>query len=198
MKYFGYFVTESSYHMSEYLPYFRKKKDLIAKINVMDSWLKNSEGSYLKLSQTLAGVYDELIKGMMSTPQITRTNEYASVIINAMETGTPVVVNGNVENAGLITNLPSGACVELPCLVDAKGIKPTFIGDLPVQCAALNRTNINIQELAVIGALNCDKDAIRQAIMMDPLTSAILTLPEIEAMTGELFEAHKVHLAHFF
>lgn len=114
-----------------------------------------------------------------------------------METGVPCRVNGNVENKGLITNLPQGCCVEVPCLVDKDGIHPCFVGDLPPQCAALNRANINVQELAVKGILEKDMNAVIQAIMVDPLTSSILNLDQIREMVKEMFEAEEEFLPRF-
>jgi alpha-galactosidase len=192
LRYFGYFVTESSYHMSEYVPYYRKHAEWIEKVKNIDSWLKYSEGSYFKLCRDLAAHDDELFKSAINAEKVsvTRTHEYASYIINAVETGRRVVVNGNVENRGLITNLPEGCCVEVPCVFEPSGIMPTIMGDLPAQLAALNRSNINVQELAVLGVLTGEKDAIYQAVMMDPYTSSVLTLPEIYSMVTDLFAAH--------
>ena len=104
--------------------------------------------------------------------------------------GNPAKIGGNVLNTGLITNLPSNACVEVPCLVDRNGIQPTFIGDLPEQCAALNRTNINVQLLTIEAARTLKKDYIYQAVMMDPHTAAELPIDSIVAMCDELIEAH--------
>jgi alpha-galactosidase len=116
--------------------------------------------------------------------------EYGAVIINAMETGEPAVIYGNVPNTGLITNLPAEACVEVACLVDRNGVQPIALGDLPPQCAAVNRSNIAVQELAVQAALTDNRDHVYHAVMLDPLTSALLTLDQITAMTDELVDAH--------
>jgi alpha-galactosidase len=115
------------------------------------------------------------------------------------------VIYGNVPNDGLpgskgalsISNLPANACVEVACLVDRNGIQPTMHGPLPPQCAAINRTNINVQELAVIGAMTGDRDAVHQAIALDPLTGALMTLPQIRAMVNEMFEAERRWLPQF-
>lgn len=199
LKYYGYFVTESSYHMSEYVPYFRKKDEWIDRIKNIESWLKEDDGSYLIRCKRLAKTFNEDMDEIVNADKIevVRTHEYGTYIIHAMETGKPTVINGNVENKGYIKNLPEGCCVEVPCLVDKNGIQPTLIGDLPLQLAALNRTNINVQELAVEGALTGCSDAVCQAIMMDPLTSAVLTLPEIHSMVTEMFEAEKQWLPQF-
>ena len=119
-----------------------------------------------------------------------RTHEYASYIMEAMETGVPTRIGGNVLNNGLITNLPRNACVEVPCLVDRNGVQPTYIGDLPEQCAALNRTNINVQLLTIEAARTLKKDYIYQAVMLDPHAGAELSIDDIVAMCDELIEAH--------
>ena len=119
-----------------------------------------------------------------------RTHEYASYIMEAMETGVPTRIGGNVLNNGLITNLPWNACVEVPCLVDRNGVQPTYIGDLPEQCAALNRTNINVQLLTIEAARTLKKDYIYQAVMMDPHAGAELSIDDIVAMCDEMIEAH--------
>ena len=126
-----------------------------------------------------------------------RSHEYGSAIIEAVETNCPVKINGNVPNTGLITNLPNGCCVEVPCLVDGSGIQPTFVGELPVQLAALNRTNINVQELIVEAALTGDTEAVHHAVMLDPLTAAVCTLPQIRQMTTEMLAAHAQWLPQF-
>jgi alpha-galactosidase len=114
-----------------------------------------------------------------------------------METGISSRINANVKNHGLITNLPLGCCVEVPCLVDREGIHPCPIGDLPPQLAALNRTNINVQELAVRGIVEKDKTKLFQAILVDPLTSAILTIDETRTLVDEMFKAEKEYLKGF-
>ncbi|GAG48722.1 unnamed protein product, partial [marine sediment metagenome] len=113
------------------------------------------------------------------------------------ETGTPSRINGNVKNNGLITNLLEGSCVEVPCLVDKQGISPCYVGDLPPQVAALNRTNINVQELAVRGIVEKDKTKIFHSILLDPLTSAILTIDEIRQMVDEMFKVGVKYLKGF-
>ena len=120
-----------------------------------------------------------------------------SIIINSLETGTPSRINGNVKNKGIITNLLDGCSVEVPCMVDREGIHPCYVGDLPPQLAALNRTNINVHELAVRGIVEKDKTKIFHSILLDPLTSAILTIDEIKKMVDELFEANKKYVKDF-
>lgn len=187
MKYFDYFVTESTHHMSEYVPYFRKNPERIKEL-IPKRW------DYLEICKNGWQPHYERIKREISGEEpliIERSHEYAASIIYAMETNSPVRINGNVNNDNLITNLPKDCCVEVPCLVDGTGIHPCFVGDLPPQCAALNRTNINLQELAVIAALEKDPRKAFQAIMMDPLTSSILEPREIKKMVDEMFQAEK-------
>jgi alpha-galactosidase len=207
MKNFGYFVTESSGHASEYVPYFRKTRKMVDEElsprfkNPADFWFDFAHtGGYLRHCQNWVGQaeqeFRELIEGVKDLPT-QRTHEYGSYILEAVETNQPAHINGNVPNSGLITNLPYGCCVEVPCLVDGNGVQGVFVGDLPTQLAALNRTNINVQELAVEAALTGDKDAVHYAIMMDPLTSAVCTLPQIHAMVDEMFEAQARWLPQF-
>ena len=201
LKHFGYYVTESSFHMSEYVPYFRKSDDWINRIHKTHSWHKEHyNGMYLHCCLDAAKTLLEDLKKMAEADYIDpkRSSEYCATIIHSIETNTPSVINGNVENKGLITNLPEGCCVEVPCLVDRNGIQPTYVGDLPPQLAALNRTNINVQELAVIAALTGDREAVYHAIMMDPLTSAVLDLDQIRQMVDEMFEAEKEWLPEGF
>ncbi len=207
MKYFGYFVTESSGHASEYVPYFRKsaemiEKDLVPRFkNPQDGWFDfGRTGGYLRhcqrTAQTFQREFQELLDGVR-TLSAQRSHEYGSYIIEAMETNKPVKINGNVPNFGLITNLPHGCTVEVPCLVDASGIQPVSVGDLPPQLAALNRTNVNVQELIVEAALSGEVDAVYHAVMLDPLTAAVCTLPQIHAMVREMLEAQKPWLPQF-
>ncbi|MGV2806391.1 alpha-glucosidase/alpha-galactosidase, partial [Clostridium perfringens] len=119
-----------------------------------------------------------------------RSHEYASYILEAIETNVPFKIGGNVMNTGLITNLPKEACVEVPCLVDASGVTPTYVGDLPPQCAALNRTNINTQLLTLEAAATGKKEHIYHAAMLDPHTAAELSIDDIKSLCDDLIEAH--------
>ncbi|MBX6772589.1 MAG: alpha-glucosidase/alpha-galactosidase, partial [Chloroflexi bacterium] len=119
-----------------------------------------------------------------------RSSEYCSHIIHALETNQPFRFNANVPNDDLITNLPRGCCVEVPCLADGAGIHPCHVGDLPSQLAALNRTNINVQELAVRAFLERDRDAVYQAVQVDPLASSVLSLSQMRSLTDELLAAN--------
>jgi len=206
-KYFGYFVTESSGHASEYVPYYRKSARMINEelaprfTNEADHWFDfGRTGGYLRhcLSRLHLADQDfnELISGVKAIPT-ERTHEYGSMIIEAMETRRPTRINGNVPNTGLITNLPEGCCVEVPCLVDDNGVQGVYVGALPTQLAALNRTNINVQELTVEASLMGSREAVHYAIMMDPLTAAVGTLPQIHSMVDEMFEAQAQWLPQF-
>jgi alpha-galactosidase len=190
MAAFGYFPTESSHHGSEYVPYFRKDAATIA------SYIPRRWDYY-----TICTAHDE---GARTTELLRRLKEelapsveYGAGIIHAMETGQARVIYGNVPNRGLISNLPEGCCVEVPCLVDHNGIQPTAVGPLPPQCAALNRTNVNVQDLAVAAALSGDREHVYHAVMLDPLTGALLRLDQIRAMVDELFAAHTGWLPQF-
>lgn len=207
LKHFGYFVTESSGHASEYYPYFRKtaamvNEELAPKFQTDTSlWFDSGRtGGYLReclrrLDQFKAE-YEALISGATAAP-VERTHEYGSYIIEAMETHRPIRINGNVPNYGLIADLPEGCCVEVPCLVDGNGIQPTTIGKLPPQLAALMRCSIDVQELAVEAALTGNREAVYHAIMLDPLTAAACTLPQIRAMVDELMLAQVQWLPQF-
>jgi len=192
-KAFGYFNTESSNHMSAYVPYFRKRPELIEKFKLANI-VRLQQRAKLRMTQ------DEELKQQLRTDYNFPTGhsgEYGSIIIHSIETGTPSRINGNVKNNGLITNLLEGSCVEVPCLVDKQGISPCYIGDLPPQVAALNRTNINVQELAVRGIVEKDKTKIFHSILLDPLTSAILTIDEIRQMVDEMFRVGAKYLKGF-
>lgn len=200
LKSFGYYVTESSHHMSEYVPYFRTSDEWIERIHRDANWNDKGvyNGMYLQMCRDLAEEFEGRAERLLSKErlEIRQSGEYSIPIIHSMLTGAPRVIHGNVENKGLITNLPQGCCVEVPCLADRNGVQPTVIGKLPTQLAALNRTNINVQELAVEAVITGNKEAAYQAVMMDPLTSAVLTLPEIHDMVTEMFRAEEIWLPH--
>lgn len=185
MRRLGYFVTESSEHMAEYVPYFIKNDDLIKKYNIpIDEYIRRSIRNQNRFEDTKS----TLEKG--EDIEVKLSHEYAAYIIHSLETGYERSFNGNVLNTGLITNLPDKCCVEVPCLVNRNGFQPIYIGDLPPQLAALNITNINVQQLVVEGVLKCKKDYIYNAVMMDPHTSSVLSLDDIWKMTNEMFDAH--------
>lgn len=194
MKTFGYYITESSEHASEYLPYFIKSThpELIDEYNIpLDEYPRRC------ISQING--WKEMRDSLVTQNKLEheRTGEYASYIIEAMLNNKPFKLGGNVLNNGLITNLPREACVEVPCLVDASGIQPVFVGDLPEQLAALNRTNINPQILTMEAALTHKKEYVYYAAMMDPHTSAELTIDQIKSLCDDLFEAHKDWLPEY-
>ena len=138
---------------------------------------------------------DELTNNPNLRHELSR--EYASHIMAAMETNTPYKIGGNVINTGLITNLPQNACVEVPCIVDKSGVTPTFVGDLPEQCAALNRTNINVQLLTIEAAKTLKKDYIYQAALMDPHLQSELSIDDIVSLCDDMIEAHKGWLPEY-
>lgn len=187
MRHFGYYITESSEHNAEYTPYWIKRThpELIEEFNIpldeyprrcvrqIEDWKKQSK---------------ELTENTNLTHK--KTHEFGSSIMNAVITGEPFRVHGNVVNNGLIPNLPNEAVVEVPCLVDKNGVQGCYVGRLPVQCAALNMTNINVHLLTIEAALTRKKDPVYQAAYLDPHTGSELTLDEIRSMCDELFEAH--------
>lgn len=189
MRRLGYFVTESSEHQSEYVPYFIHHGDeVIRRFNVpIDEYLRRCEiilASWQRSERDLLGTDGDI----HVAPQ---GHEYGSYIIHACETGRNRVIYGNVPNRSLITNLPQGCCVEVPCLVNRNGLQPVVIGDLPPQLAAICQTNINVQGLTVEAALTGNRDAVYHAVMLDPHASATLTLDKIWAMCDELIAAHQ-------
>jgi alpha-galactosidase len=187
MDAFGYFHTESSHHASEYLPYFRKTPELVREF-IPERW------DYYEICQNHDedGQTAKLLEDLKR--ELAPSVEYGAAIVHSMETGQQSVIYGNVPNTGLVTNLPDGCCVEVACLVDGNGVQPAVFGALPPQCAAVNRTGINVQELAVTAALTGRREHVYHAVMADPLTSALLTLDQITAMVDELFLAHKAYL----
>ena len=197
LKHFGYFVTESSGHASEYVPYFRKtakmvNNDLVPRFtDQVNDWFEfGRTGGYLRHCydrvQRFQQEYQSILQEELS---LARTHEYGARIIEAIETNRPITINGNVPNDDLIDNLPAGCCVEVPCLVDGNGIQPIKVGPLPPQLAALNRTNVNVQELIVEAALTGSKDAVYHAVMLDPLTAAVCTLPQIHELVDKMLAA---------
>ena len=185
-KLFGYFPTESSEHFAEYVPWFMRDEAEIARLRI-------PVGEYIMRSEENLELYaEEKRKLAAGEPfEIERSQEYASLIIHSMVTGEPRAIYGNVRNAGLITNLPADACVEVPCLVDRAGVQPTVVGELPPQCAALDRTFLNVVELAVRAALEERRDHVLQAVALDPNAAATLSLEQMRAMVDELLAAHR-------
>lgn len=194
MKEFGYYITESSEHNSEYTPYFIKDKypELIEEYKIpLDEYPRRCINQINGWNE----MRDSLLKD--SHIKHEKTHEFASYIIQAVLNDKPYRIHGNVLNTGLITNLPQNACVEVPVLVDRNGLNPCYVGDLPEQCAALNRTNINVQLLTIKAAETLQKSYIYQAAMMDPHTSSELSIDDIKALCDDLIEAHGDWLPKF-
>ncbi len=184
----GYFVTESSEHFAEYVPWFIKQNhpELLQRFHIpIDEYLTRCETQNARW----AAMRDELTRSDAPL-EVKPSHEYCATIIRARETNEPAVIYGNVLNHGLITNLPDGCSVEVPCLVDASGVQPTVIGDLPVHLAALMRTNLNVQEVTVAAALERKRAHVYHAAMLDPHLAADLTLDEIWRLVDDLFAAH--------
>ena len=190
----GYYCTESSEHNAEYNMFFIKSKypELIEKYNIpLDEYPRRCVQQISDWEKTR----DSLLGDLHITHE--RSREYASRIMEAMITGVPVKIGGNVINTGLITNLPSKACVEVPCLVDRSGITPCHMGELPLQLAAMNMTNINTQLLTIEAARTKRREVLYQAAMMDPHTASELSIDDIVSMCDDLLEAHKDWLPEY-
>jgi alpha-galactosidase len=198
MLHLGAFVTESSGHFSEYVPYFRKRPDLLERYTregyqgesgfYANNWPRWRAGAEETVRAQLAGRTEIVLQ---------RSEEYASVIIEAIETGHLAVIHGNVLNTGLIDNLPTGGCVELAVLVNANGLQPIYFGPLPHQLAALDSAHMYVHELMVQAVLERDRRAALQALMLDPLTAAVCSPEEIKAMFEEMWAAEREDLAAF-
>jgi len=190
--YFGYFVTESSGHFSEYVPYFRKRPELIDKY-CRDEY-RGERGFYSKNWPRWRKDCDDRRRRIIEGKEeitLARSHEFAAQIIEAKEFNKPTIIYGNVLNTGLIENLPYGQVVEVACLVDRNGVNPMYFGRLPEQLAALNRSNMAVYELAVKAILESSYDCALQALLLDPLTSAVCSPEEIKQMFDELLEAEK-------
>ncbi len=188
----GYFVTESSEHFSEYVPWFVKpgRSDLIDKYQIpLDEYLRRCE-------HQLAGW--EALKSSLEDPNTQLTvepsDEYGATIVHSLHTGEPSTVYGNVPNRGLITNLPADVIVEVPCHIDDKGISPQTVGDLPPQLSALMQTNLNVHELTVEAVLTGKREHVYHAALLDPLTSATLSVDEIHSLVDDLIQEHGAYI----
>lgn len=222
----GHFPTESSEHFAEYVPWFIKqgREDLLAKFNIpLDEYpgrcqIFEHAWPYIERELQAPGTQDakaltaeleaanihvmprniteaaQLLEGLNS---VTRSVEYGGQIIHSMVSGMPRVVYGNVRNHNLIDNLPQGCAVEVPCVVDANGVQPTRVGALPIQLAALMRTNVNVQELVVAAITQQKREHVYHAAMLDPHTAAVLDLEQIRAMVDELLLAHRNFLPEY-
>ncbi len=197
MLHFGAFVTESSGHFSEYVPYFRKRSELIEQY-CREGYLGGT-GFYANNWPTWRADNERQINEMLSgTREIPyqRSHEYGSFIIEGITLHRPTVIYGNVRNTGLIDNLSDG-CVEVACLVDRHGVQPIHFGSLPEQLAALNRAHMAVHQLMSQALLERDKEAARYALLLDPLTAAVCSPAEISAMFDEMWEAQRPYLQAF-
>jgi alpha-galactosidase len=186
---FGFFPTESSEHSAEYVPWLMRHDAELERLRIpVGEYVDRSEENLREYAATRRALKDG--EQLPLEPSL----EYAAEIVRAIETGAPSTIYGNVRNDGLIDNLPAGACVEVPCLVDGAGIQPTHLGPLPPQCAALNRSFLNVCELTVRAALDGRREHVYHAAMLDPNAAASLTLDEIAAVCDELLEAHAASL----
>ncbi|MCJ7519934.1 MAG: alpha-galactosidase [Anaerolineaceae bacterium] len=199
---FGYYVTESSGHNSEYNWWFRKRPDLIEKYCTHGTGWNPGEHAYilkeyLQTEVTWKVQVESQLEQPIKAEELERGSEYASSIINALKGGEPYKFNGNVPNTCLITNLPEGACVEVPVLVDKAGIHPMHVGKLPPQCALMTNLSSSIEELAITSSLTGDPTMVFYAIAHDPLTASVLSLAEIRQMTNEMLEKNREYLPQF-
>jgi alpha-galactosidase len=187
-KRLGYFVTESSEHFAEYVPWFikRDRPDLIEAFKVpLDEYIQRCKDQIAGWERMR-----EMLENADAPLKVYQSHEYGSLIIHSMETDTPRVIYGNVPNDGLIENLPHGCCVEVPCVVDKNGVQPTQVGALPPHLAALMQTNVNVQALTVEAALTGKREHIYHAAMLDPHTGAELDLDQIWHLVDDLIQAH--------
>ena len=195
IKHFGYYCTESSEHNAEYNPFYIKRNypELIGRYNIpLDEYPRRCVSQIEGWKQELGAITPESLRDH------TRSREYASHIMEAIAGGKTISIGGNVLNTGgLISNLPREACVEVPCLVNRGGVQPCYVGALPVQCAAMNMTNINVQLLTIEAARTRRLDHVYQAAMLDPHTAAELSIDDIRSMVDELIEAHGDYLPKY-
>jgi alpha-galactosidase len=196
-RHFGYFMTESTGHLSEYVPWFRKNQKALD-LYCDEPAFGGETGAYYNWCKAVAKKYEEkdILEG--ETPELPpRSVEYGSYIIEAIELRKTFKFNGNVRNDGMITNLPADCCAEGPMFADGSGLHKTIVGGLPSQCAVLNMTNINVQRLTVEAAKTGDPEMVVQACALDPLTSAVMTLKEVRDMVADMLEAEKQWLPQF-
>ncbi|HEX6349976.1 MAG TPA: alpha-galactosidase [Candidatus Dormibacteraeota bacterium] len=198
MLHLGAFVTESSGHFSEYVPYFRKRPDLVKRY--ARSGYRGESGFYARnwphWRQENADQARALLAGERPI-ELVRGHEYASYIVEAIELDHPVEIHGNVTNDGAIGNLPAGGNVEVACRVDRNGIQPLPFGSLPEQLAALNRAHMAVHELVVQALLERDREKARLALMLDPLTAAVCSLEQISRLFDEMWAAERPYLTAF-
>ena len=200
-KALGYYVTESSGHNSEYNWWFRKRPDLIEKYCIHGTGWNPGEYAYILKSYTQRETsWKKDIKawfGKGAPMSLDRGHEYAASIINAYMGGQAFEFNGNVPNTKIVTNLPDGVCVEVPVVANRRGFNAIHVGDLPIQCAALNQISVAVEEMAVEAALTGDPTLVYQSICYDPLTAAVLSLAEIKKMVQQMLRKNKPYLPTF-
>jgi len=194
LRRFGYYSTESNGHLSEYLPWYRKRPAEIGRWISDDSWIGGETGGYLRhcreKSDEYRALYPKLLSGEVDMIKLgDRTSEHASYILEALETGRPYRGHFNVGNHNLITNLAPGCTIEIPCYVDGNGINPAWVGNLPLACAASCQVSVNVQEMTVEAALTGDRELVKLAVLHDPLTGAVCSTEEVWTMCDEMFAA---------
>jgi len=197
MRHCGYFMTESTGHLSEYLPWFRKNKEVLDRY-CDEPTFGGESGAYYHYAKMVAEKFRNTdVLSIESGELEPRSKEYCTYIIEALETGVPFRFNGNVPNKGYITNLPFNATVEVPVYVDREGLHPFVVGDLPPHLAAMNQSNLSVQSLAADAAIKGDPELAFWAVAMDPLTAAVLDLKKIRDMVREMFAAEAEWLPQF-
>lgn len=198
MRHLGAFPTESSGHVSEYTAYYRKRPDLVKKFT--RSEYRGESGFYANNWPTWRAGQDAQLRRILAGEEefeMERGVEFASTIIESMKTDRPAVIYGNVYNTGLIENLPQDGVVEVACLVDKKGVQPTYFGSLPTHLAALDAQHMAFHDLVATAVLERDREAAIHALMIDPLTAAVLSLGEIRALFEEMAAAERAYLPDF-
>ena len=202
LRRFGYFCTESNGHLSEYLPWYRKRPQEIDRWIYPGTWIGGRTGGYLNHCRQTRDEYQRMYPKWLSGEAEyirlgERTTEHASYIIEALETGRTYRGHFNVQNRGMIRNLPDNSVVEIPCYVDGNGIQPAYVGPLPLQCATTCRVSINVQEMTVQAALTGDRDLVKLAMLHDPLSAAVCSPDEIYRLCDEMFDALAPWLPQF-
>ena len=202
MRRFGHYCTESNGHASEYTPWYRKRADEIGQWIDLGSWINGETGGYLRVCTEGRNWFEHDFPNWMQSDPWTfrpedRGGEHGSRIIESLETGRMYRGHFNVQNHGCITNLPPDACVEVPAYVDGNGVSVPIVGDLPLGCAAVNNASVSVQRLAMEAAVHGDDELLRQAMMMDGLTAAVCTPPEIWQMVDEMLVAQEQWLPQY-
>jgi alpha-galactosidase len=203
LKRFGYYSTESNGHLSEYVPWYRKRgKEETAKWIDLSSWINGETSGYLRVCRENRDWFEKSYKQILAEKPwdlatAKRSQEHGSWIIESLETGRIYRGHFNVPNDGCISNLSDDAIVEVPGYVDRNGINIPAVGDLPMACAAVCQQSVNVQRLAVNAAVNGDRELLQQALLLDPLTGAVCTPPEIEAMMNEMLVAQAKWLPQY-